>query len=79
MITTLKRSAQVGEDGLLKIELPVGRVNAQVEYVIVYHIQTPDLAREEWLEFIDRTAGSLPENSVEEVQSLPPEVREPIE
>lgn len=79
MMNTIKRFAQVGEDGLLKIELPVGMANAQVEYVIVYHVQTPEVAREEWLEFIDRTAGSLTDNPVEEVQSLPPEVREPIE
>ena len=78
MLNTVKRFAQVGEDGLLKIELPVGMPNIAIEYVIVWQqIAVDDNG---WpVGFIDRTYGSMADDPMDEIEQLPPEERDEID
>ena len=63
----IKLKTHVGHDGILKLELPVGVMNTDLEVVVV--MQKPALAveveREEWLAFVERTAGSLVNDPIE--------------
>jgi hypothetical protein len=59
---TIKLDAKVGEDGILKLELPVDVANVDVEVVVV--IQSK--AKRAWPPgYFERTAGSLADNPIE--------------
>ena len=77
---TIKAHARVGKDGLLKLEVPVNLKNVDLEVVLV--IQTlpkADDDREEWLAFLEQTAGSLSDDPIKRPPQGDYDVREAIE
>jgi hypothetical protein len=64
---TIKVKTHVGSDGILKLELPVGFPNTELEVVVVVQsapAQSNQFDRAEWLAFIESTAGSLADNPI---------------
>jgi hypothetical protein len=66
MLQTTKRFARVGDDGILRIELPLDVTNMEVEYVVVYHAQNPLKQQADWQELVGRTYESLADDAPEE-------------
>jgi len=64
---TIKVKTHVGHDGILKLELPVGVTDMDLEVLVV--MQSPaapvEIERAEWLAFIEKTAGSLADDPME--------------
>jgi hypothetical protein len=56
--------AHVGEDGILRLEIPIGQANVDVLVRVYYHIQRT-MTPEEWQAFIDSTYGSLADDPIE--------------
>lgn len=65
MLQTTKRIARVGEDGILRIELPIDVTNAEVEYVVIYHTEPPQKQQAEWQDLVERTYDALADDVVE--------------
>jgi hypothetical protein len=77
---TIKTRARVGKDGLLKLEVPLEWSDVDLEVLLVVQPLPADRGdREEWLAFIERTAGSLAEDPIERPPQGEYEVREPLE
>jgi len=54
----------VGEDGILKIEIPTGLSDTDVEVVVIFHPvkTTTEKVHPSWPEsFFEKTAGSIPD------------------
>jgi len=66
MLQTTKRFARVGDDGILRIELPLDLTNAEVEYVVIYHAQHSQKQQANWKDLVDRTYEALSDGAVEE-------------
>jgi hypothetical protein len=78
---TLKLKAHVGEDGVLKLEVPTGQRNREVEVLVVMQPlngeETDSLG---WpVGFFDRTYGALADDPIERPEQLPLEDREDVE
>lgn len=78
MLETIRQVTHIGDDGVLRLELPLGTPGAEVELVIIYSVKT-DSAKEDWLTFLRRTAGSLADEPMERPDELPWAEREEIE
>ncbi|MBL8161157.1 MAG: hypothetical protein JNJ61_04170 [Anaerolineae bacterium] len=78
---TMKLRARVGEDGLLKLELPTsGLANRDLEVVIVMQPLEEAVDEYGWpLGFFDRTYGALADDPIERPPELAPDVRDEIE
>ncbi len=58
-MTRMVTTSRVGADGVLHLELPLGTPEAGREVqVTVESITTPSMTQEEWVAFLDRTAGA---------------------
>lgn len=74
-MNTFKLEAHVGQDGILKLELPVEITGSDIEVLVV--IQRKEKRR--WPEgYFDRTAGSLSDNPIERPSQGEYEEREPL-
>lgn len=52
----------VGDDGVMKLEVPTSFSNSDVEVILVVQsqiLQPNDFDRAEWVAFVESTAGSL--------------------
>ena len=77
---TIKMQSRVGKDGILRLEVPIGVANADLEVlVVVQPIAQTNEDHAEWLAFIERTAGSLADDPVDRPPQGDYETREPIE
>src|SRR5437867_1130415 len=56
-MSTIHRTIHTGPDGILKLKLPLGMPDADVDVTVVVEKSKPTMNREEWLRFIERTAG----------------------
>lgn len=74
---TIKLKTHIGEDGVLKVELPVGVTNVDAEVIVVYEVDTPEA--EDWETFVNRTYGILADDPIERPPQLSFEVRDEIE
>lgn len=78
---TMKVKARIGEDGILKLEVPTGLSAREVEVVLVLQetvLQGVDANG--WpIGFFDRTYGALADDPIERPPQLPLEERDPIE
>jgi hypothetical protein len=76
---TIKLITHVDDDGVMKLEVPTSFSNSDLEVIMVVHSQTPQLenfAREEWLAFIESTAGSLANDPIERGDQGTHEIRD---
>lgn len=78
---TLQLTARVGNDGILRLEFPVGVVNRDFEILIVMQPIVPEAVDEMGypVGYFDRTYGSLKDNPIEIREDLPPDIREYLE
>jgi hypothetical protein len=72
---TFKIRTHVGKDGILKFEIPVGAID--VDYEVVINIQ-PSMTPEDWLQFIEETAGSLADDPIQRWPQGEHEIRDEI-
>jgi hypothetical protein len=62
MMQTIKVETHVGDDGLLKLELPLDITDADLEVLVVFQKKE----KRAWPPgYFDRTAGSLADNPIE--------------
>lgn len=59
---TIQVRQHVGDDGILRLELPVGAVDVDCEVTIVV---PSSLKQDDWLAFLEETAGSLADDPIE--------------
>lgn len=52
----------IGSDGILRLELPVGITDTDCDILVAIR---PEKTVEDWLTFIERTAGSLADDPIE--------------
>ncbi len=69
-MTTIETRARVGPDGIIELRVPVGVCDAGLEVKIVVTPldsagQPQKMSRDEWLAFLDRTAGSIDDPTFE--------------
>ncbi|TVR25052.1 MAG: hypothetical protein EA396_00280 [Anaerolineaceae bacterium] len=78
---TMKVKARIGEDGILKLEVPTGLSAREVEVVLVLQETVPQgVDANGWpVGFFDRTYGALADDPIERPPQLPLEERDPIE
>ena len=78
---TIKLRTAVGEDGILKLELPTHVTNRELEVLVVMQLLEEEEVDElGWPKgFFDRTYGSLADDPIERPPQLPLEVRDEIE
>lgn len=80
-MTTIKFRSQVGEDGMLHLELPVSAFQKEIEVTLIIKeiSETKEQkSRLEWQKFIDETYGSLADENLERLPQGDYEVREII-
>ncbi|HEX2623336.1 MAG TPA: hypothetical protein VHL11_24415 [Phototrophicaceae bacterium] len=83
---TLKVKAHIGADGVLKLEIPTGLADREVDVVVVMQttdapaMDTSAMDENGWpIGFFDRTYGALADDPIERPPQLPLEARDPIE
>ena len=82
---TMKVKARIGENGILKLEVPTGLSAREVEVVLVMQAAGPAAEPQAvdengWpIGFFDRTYGVLADDPIERPPQLPLEERDPIE
>ena len=77
---SIKLNAHVGDDGILKLELPTKLTNQDLEILIVMHPINELVDELGWpLGFFDRTYGALADDPIKRPIDLPPDVRDSIE
>ncbi|MCA9884296.1 MAG: hypothetical protein KC708_15040 [Anaerolineae bacterium] len=78
---TMKVKAQIGDDGILKLEVPTGLSAQEIEVVLV--MQSPEQQMVDangWpVGFFERTYGALSDDPIERSPQLPLEDRDTIE
>ena len=65
-MTRIEIKSKVGPDGVLKVALPVGMAEANREVKITVEslessAERPAMGPEEWRQFVEETAGSIPD------------------
>jgi hypothetical protein len=60
---TLQIRTQIGQDGVLRLELPTGLTDTTLDVVVVLHQVKTE--QSEWEAFIEATAGSLADDPIE--------------
>ncbi|MEA5504832.1 hypothetical protein VB735_17310 [Halotia wernerae UHCC 0503] len=81
---TIKLRSQVGEDGILHLDIPVNIKGGELEITVTFEsvkkdfLDEEDLAQLEWQNFIDKTYGCLADDSLIRYPQGEYEEREPI-
>ncbi len=78
---TLKLRTHIGSDGLLKLEMPTGLANREIELLVVMQtIEDKPVDALGWpIGFFDRTYGALADDPIERPIDFPPDIRDEIE
>lgn len=78
---TIKLKAHIGEDGILRLEVPTGLSAQDVEVVLVMQmVERQAVDARGWpTGFFERTYGALADDPIERPPQLPLEERDPIE
>ena len=66
---TIKLRTHIGEDGVLKFEMPVGITNVDADIVVVFNVERRE--KEDWETFINRTYGILADDPIERPEQPP--------
>lgn len=69
---SIKLKGRIDDDGILRLEVPVGRPGVTVVF------QRPEMTQEEWEKFINETSGSLADDPIERGDQGEFEVRDEI-
>jgi hypothetical protein len=79
-MSTIHTTTHTGPDGILKLELPVGLPNADLDVTVVVEPTKANrpMAHEEWLRFIEATAGSIGDPTFFRHEQGDFEVRDPL-
>jgi hypothetical protein len=56
-VSTIHTTTHTGPDGILKLELPTGIPDAKLDVTVHVERLNPSMNQEEWLRFIEETAG----------------------
>lgn len=66
MLHSVKRRVKIDRDGLLRLEMPAGSANTEIEIVLVWqHASVGDVDGNGWpLGFFDRTYGSMADDPI---------------
>jgi len=75
-IETINLVVHIGADGILRLELPVGVQNVDLDVVVIYSVKKNADA---WEAFIDATYGSLAHDPIQRPEELHDDVRDDIE
>lgn len=76
---TIRLKSHIGNDGLLRFELPTAMRNVEADIVIVYSVNDePEEDPAEWDAFIDATYGILADDPIERPATLPKDVRDEL-
>ena len=67
---TFKLQAYIGADGVLKVELPTGLSQRDVEVVVVLNTLATPPALESWQDFVNRMYGALADDPIERPPQL---------
>jgi hypothetical protein len=84
-VQAIRLNSRVGADGTLRLEVPVGLANAEVEVVIIIQARRPGPAESSpesrgWPPgFFEETAGCLRDDPIERAPQGEYEVRESLE
>lgn len=76
---TIKLTAHIDDDGILKLEVPTGLAAREVEVVLVFNALAAEPAQEDWTAFVNRMYGALAHDPIERPPQLPLEERDVIE
>jgi len=74
---TITLKTHIGDDGVLKFEMPVGVTNVDADVVVVFNVRQSE--KEDWVAFINRTYGILADDPIERPEQPPYDVRDEIE
>jgi len=75
---SIKLQSQTDQDGVLKLEFPLGLSNTEFEVLVIIQPTTPAKKREWPPGFFDRTAGSLADDPIERPPQGEYEIRDEI-
>lgn len=67
---TIKLTAHVDENGMLRLELPTHLKNADCEVVVIYSQHAPT-SQNDWETFVNETYGSLADDPIERGEQPP--------
>jgi hypothetical protein len=77
---TVQLKALVGEDGILRVELPAGVTRRMVDVVVVFQVRDEEVDERGWpIGYFERTYGALADDPIERPEQLPLEIREAID
>lgn len=78
---TMKLRARVGDDGLLRLELPTHVTNQELEVLVVMQpLRDEPVDEYGWpIGFFERTYGALADDPIERPPELPSDVRDEVE
>jgi len=77
----IKVKTHVGDDGVMKLEVPTSFSNSDLEVIVVVQSQTPqtdNFDRAEWIAFVESIAGSLADDPIERGAQGIHEIRDEI-
>lgn len=78
LVETIKLKTHIGSDGLLKLQMPVADVDAEV--LVIYTVaDKPEQEREPWADFVNRMYGALADDPIERPDDLALDIRDEIE
>ncbi len=77
---SIKVNAHVGDDGILKLELPIGITNHDLEVIIVVHaVEEQEVDENGWPKgYFEQTYGSLADDPIERGAQGISEIRDEI-
>lgn len=63
-MATIRLTAHIGSDGVLKVETLVGVADVDADVVLIYSVQRP-VPPDDWAAFVNATYGSLADDPIE--------------
>lgn len=72
----VKVKGWVDEQGILRLNIPVGSPNKELEVLVVF--ERPRMTPEEWQQFVEKTTGILADDPIERGDQGEFEIRDEI-
>jgi hypothetical protein len=77
-MTRIVLKSKVGPDGVLQLSVPVGPDEANREVRVVIESGPPAMSQEEWRQWVEKMAGSIPDPTFRRHEQGDYEVREEL-